>query len=38
MNGHRSLPIHGPLGETMRPILNAMERWGSAFKAGELPE
>lgn len=27
-----------PLGETMRPILNAMERWGSAFKAGELPE
>ena len=27
-----------PLGETMRPILDAMEAWGKAFKAGELPE
>ena len=27
-----------PLGETMRPILNAMQAWGNAFKAGELPE
>ena len=27
-----------PLGETMRPILDAMEAWGHAFKAGELPE
>lgn len=27
-----------PLGETMRPILDAMQAWGSAFKAGELPE
>ena len=27
-----------PLGETMRPILDAMEAWGNAFKAGELPE
>ena len=27
-----------PLGETMRPILDAMETWGKAFKAGELPE
>ena len=26
-----------PLGETMRPILDAMEAWGNAFKAGELP-
>ena len=27
-----------PLGETMRPILEAMQAWGNAFKAGELPE
>ena len=27
-----------PLGETMRPILDAMEAWGRAYKAGELPE
>ena len=27
-----------PLGETMRPILDAMQAWGSAFKAGQLPE
>jgi len=27
-----------PLGETMRPILDAMQAWGNAFKAGELPE
>ena len=27
-----------PLGETMRPILDAMEAWGKAFKAGVLPE
>ena len=27
-----------PLGETMRPILDAMEAWGDAFKAGKLPE
>ena len=27
-----------PLGETMRPILDAMEAWGRAFKAGKLPE
>ena len=27
-----------PLGETMRPILDAMEAWGKAFKTGELPE
>jgi len=27
-----------PLGETMRPILDDMEAWGKAFKAGELPE
>ena len=27
-----------PLGETMRPILDAMEVWGKAFKAGGLPE
>ena len=27
-----------PLGETIRPILDAMEAWGKAFKAGELPE
>jgi len=26
-----------PLGETMRPILDAMQAWGNAFKAGELP-
>ena len=26
-----------PLGETMRPILDAMQAWGTAFKAGELP-
>ena len=27
-----------PLGETMRPILDAMQAWGNAFKAGELPK
>ena len=27
-----------PLGETMRPILDAMPAWGNAFKAGELSE
>ena len=27
-----------PLGETMRPILKALENWGNAFKAGTLPE
>ena len=27
-----------PLGETMRPILDAMQAWGNAFKAGELPD
>lgn len=27
-----------PLGETMRPILDAMQVWGSAFKAGEFVE
>jgi len=27
-----------PLGETMRPILDSMEAWGKAFKAGQLPE
>ena len=27
-----------PLGETMRPILDAMQAWGKAFKAGALPE
>ena len=27
-----------PLGETMRPILDAMQAWGSAFKAGEFAE
>ena len=27
-----------PLGETMRPILNAMQAWGNAFKAGEFAE
>ena len=27
-----------PLGETMRLILDAMQAWGNAFKAGELPE
>ena len=27
-----------PLGETMRPILDAMQAWGDAFKAGKLPE
>lgn len=26
-----------PLGETMRPILDAMQAWGNAYKAGELP-
>ena len=26
-----------PLGETMLPIINAMEDWGNAFKAGKLP-
>ena len=25
-----------PLGETMRPILDAMQAWGSAYKAGEF--
>ena len=27
-----------PMGDTMRPILDAMQAWGNAFKAGELPE
>ena len=27
-----------PLGKTMRPILDAMQAWGSAFKAGEFAE
>ena len=27
-----------PLGETMRPILDAMQAWGSAFKAGKFAE
>ena len=27
-----------PFCETMRPILDAMQAWGNAFKAGELPE
>ena len=27
-----------PLGETMRPILDAMQTWGSAYKAGEFAE
>ena len=27
-----------PLGETMRPILEAMQAWGNAYKAGRLPE
>ena len=27
-----------PLGETMRSILDAMQAWGDAFKAGKLPE
>lgn len=27
-----------PLGETMRPILDAMQAWGNAFKAGEFAE
>ena len=27
-----------PLGETMRPILMAMQDWGNAYKAGELQE
>lgn len=27
-----------PLGETMRPILKALENWGNAFKTGTLPE
>ena len=27
-----------PLGETMRPILDAMQAWGNAFKAGEFEE
>ena len=26
-----------PLGETMHPILDAMQAWGNASKAGELP-
>ena len=27
-----------PLGETMRPILDAMQAWGNAFKAGKFAE
>ena len=27
-----------PLGETMRPILDAMQAWGNAFKAGKYTE
>lgn len=27
-----------PLGETMRPILDAMQAWGNAFKAGKYAE
>lgn len=27
-----------PLGETMRPILMAMQDWGAAYKAGKLGE
>ena len=27
-----------PLGETMRPILKALESWGNAYKAGEFLE
>ena len=27
-----------PLGETMRPILDAMAAWGKAYKAGEWTE
>ena len=27
-----------PLGETMRPILDAMQAWGNAFKAGAFAE
>ena len=27
-----------PLGETMRPILDAMQAWGNAFKAGEFAD
>ena len=26
-----------PLGESMRPILDAMQAWGDAYKAGEFP-
>ena len=26
-----------PLGESIRPILMAMQEWGNAYKAGELP-
>ena len=35
---HRVEYALSPLGETMRPILDAMQAWGNAFKAGELPE
>ncbi len=27
-----------PLGETMRPILDAMQAWGNAFKVGKFAE
>ena len=27
-----------PLGESMQPIIKAMETWGMAYKNGELPE
>ena len=27
-----------PLGESMRPILDAMQAWGEAFKAGEFAD
>ncbi|MBQ8954729.1 MAG: helix-turn-helix transcriptional regulator [Clostridia bacterium] len=26
-----------PLGETMRPILDALQAWGNAYKGGQLP-
>ena len=27
-----------PLGQSMQPIIKAMENWGTAYKNGELPE
>ena len=27
-----------PLGESMQPIIKAMENWGMAYKNGQLPE